>query len=132
MESAFQFKTPVLTNLEFVVNDKFDSEGKESVKIPVSMSVNIDIDEKVCNEAVVALKVEIGDKSDLYPYFISVTEQAGFRWPDGLKDEQRDLLLNQNAPSLLLSYIRPVVAQTTAVSEYGAYNIPFMNFTKKQ
>lgn len=50
----------------------------ESVKIPVSMSVNIDIDEKVCNEAVVALKVEIGDKSDLYPYYINVTEQAGF------------------------------------------------------
>ena len=42
MESAFQFKTPVLTNLEFAVNDKFNSEGKDSVKIPVSMFVNID------------------------------------------------------------------------------------------
>ena len=132
MESAFQFKTPVLTNLEFAVNDKFNSEGKDSVKIPVSMFVNIDRTDDTSNEATVALKVEIGDRSDKCPYFINITEQAGFKWPDGLTEKQRDLLLNQNAPSLLLSYIRPVVAQTTAASEYGEYNIPFMNFTKKQ
>lgn len=132
MESAFQFKNPVLTNLEFVVNDQFNSRGEESVKIPVSMSINIDREKDKSNEAIVALKVEIGDKNELCPYFINVTEQARFKWPDGLTDKQVDVLLNQNAPSLLLSYIRPIVAQSTAASEYGAYNIPFMNFTKKQ
>ena len=40
-------------------------------------------------------------------------------------------LLNQNAPSLLLSYLRPVIAQVTMASPYGAYNIPFIDFTKR-
>ena len=42
-----------------------------------------------------------------------------------------DKLLNQNAPSLLLSYIRPIVVQITAASPFPTYNIPFMNFTNK-
>lgn len=41
-----------------------------------------------------------------------------------------DRLLNQNAPSLLSSYLRPIVAQVTSASKYGTYNIPFVNFTK--
>ena len=41
-----------------------------------------------------------------------------------------DRLLNQNAPSLLLSYLRPIVAQVTSASKNGTYKIPFVNFTK--
>lgn len=131
MESGFQFKNPSLTKLEFIVNNDFSSEGKKSVQIQINMSVDITRDQNL-NEATVALKVEIGDKGDVGPYYINVVEEARFRWGEEFSDEQVEKLLNQNAPSLLLSYVRPIVAQTTASSLYGAYNIPFMNFTQKK
>ena len=46
-------------------------------------------------------------------------EGANFRWNDELDDNMIDRLLNQNAPSLLLSYLRPIVAQVTSASKYG-------------
>ena len=35
-------------------------------------------------------------------------------------------------PTLLLSYLRPIVVQVTQASPWGAYNIPFMNFSEPQ
>ena len=42
------------------------------------------------------------------------------------------LYINEAADiiSLLLSYLRPIVAQVISASKYGTYNIPFVNFTK--
>ena len=52
-------------------------------------------------------------------HFIKAIEGANFRWNDELDDNMIDRLLNQNAPSLLLSYLRPIVAQVTSASKYG-------------
>ena len=40
-----------------------------------------------------------------------------------------DQLLRQNAPALLLSYLRPTVAQITSSSEFETFDIPFVNFS---
>ena len=56
------------------------------------------------------------EKNDDIPKAI---EGANFRWNDELDDNMIDRLLNQNAPSLLLSYLRPIVAQVTSASKYG-------------
>ena len=55
---------------------------------------------------------------------------------NGEKDTKIQIRMNMSvkvakkAPSLLLSYLRPIVAQVTSASKYGTYNIPFVNFTK--
>lgn len=41
-------------------------------------------------------------------------------------------LLNQNAPSLLLGYLRPIISQITAASPYNAYNLPFIDFQRNK
>ena len=38
--------------------------------------------------------------------------------------------LEINAPSLLISYIRPLVALVTGSSKYPAWNIPFLDMRK--
>ncbi len=59
------------------------------------------------------------EKNDDIPTYIKAIEGANFRWNDELDDNMIDRLLNQNAPSLLLSYLRPIVAQVTSASKYG-------------
>ena len=56
---------------------------------------------------------------------------AEFRWPDSLNMGMIEKLLNQNAPSLLLGYLRPIISQITAASPYNAYNLPFIDFSEK-
>lgn len=127
-KSAFQFRNPVLTELEYGVNNDFfnpsNSEQQVDIQIEVQVNRNSDV-----SEAEVLLRFKLGDKDDKNPFYVIATEKADFRWEDGLKDETVEQLLNQNAPSLLLSYLRPIITQITAASPYDAFNIPFINFT---
>ena len=47
-----------------------------------------------------------------------------------MDEKTRDVMLTKNAPALLLGYLRANVASMTAMTSYGAYNLPFMNFNK--
>lgn len=131
MESAFQFKNPALTHLEFEVNEEFDNRKNGEVQIRINMSVQISRNSN-SNEALVGLEFEIGEKSDDCPFYIKAVEAADFKWEDELEEEMVKQLLNQNAPSLLLSYLRPIVVQITSASPYDAYNIPFINFASNK
>jgi preprotein translocase subunit SecB len=95
------------------------------------MSVNVNKMENT-NEAEVTLKLELGERGETSPFFLTAMEAARFRWNESLEGDMVNKLLNQNAPSLLLSYIRPIVTQITAASPYDAYNIPFINFTNRK
>ena len=130
MESAFQFTNPSLREVEFSVNDGFNNQKEQKIKIPMHLSVNVKKAEDK-NEASVDLLCEVGGKSEEYPFWIRAKEQANFRWEDDVNNETADQLLNINAPALLLSYLRPIVSQITSASQYGSYDIPFFNFTDK-
>ena len=52
---------------------------------------------------------------------------SDFKWED-LDDDTVEKLLNSNAPALLLSYMRPIVANLTNASNLPVYNLPFVNF----
>lgn len=131
MESLFQFTNPTLTGLEFGLNEAFDNRG--SVEIQTKMEISVQTNrEKKQNEATVSLKIKLGEKSEKNPFYIVAEEKANFRWEDGLDESMVTALLQQNAPALLLSYLRPVIVQITAASPYEAYNIPFIDFTETQ
>ncbi len=131
MESAFQFTNPTLKELSFCINENFDNQSNHKVQVKMEMSTHIFKSSKP-NEASVSLTVEIGEKSEKNPYWIKGTEQANFRWEDEVSEDMSERLLKQNAPSLLLSYLRPIIAQVTASSSYDAYNIPFINFAENK
>lgn len=126
--SLFQFINPALSKMEFLINDGFD-KNKTEVQMRMNISVNVSKD-KDKNKAQVSLICEIGEKNAEAPFWINAEEKADFKWNDGITEDLEEKLLHQNAPSLLLSYLRPIVAQLTAATRYGAYNIPFVNFTE--
>lgn len=131
MESAFQFTNPSLIELEYGINEGYFCDENKEVNISINMSVKVE-KKDVCNEARVSLTVELGGKGEELPFYVTAAEAASFRWKENLDQEKIDKLLNQNAPSLLLSYLRPIISQITAASPFGIFNIPFMNFTKHE
>ncbi len=130
MESAFQYTNPALVKLDFRINQGFSGVGNKHVRIPLKISVNVDKDQAK-NEALVSLSCGIGEENETLPFLVLAEEQARFRWETELSNDTVNILLNQNAPSLLLSFLRPIIAQVTLASPYGAYYIPFINFTKQ-
>ncbi len=120
VNSSFQFSRPVLVKSEFQLNDDFKVEEGANIEMKIDASVD---------KSVVALTLKIGAKDSNYPFFIDITEQASFKWNENL-DGVYEQLLNQNAPALLLGYIRQMVVELTAASPYSAYHLPFIDFTK--
>lgn len=131
-ESAFEFTNPSLVKLEFSINDEIPSE-KNEFQVVTQMNVNIQPSEEK-NHASVSLEVEIGggEKQNEAPYHIKAIECANFRWGEIVDKDMVKVLLNQNAPSLLLSYLRPIISQVTGTSKYGRFDIPFYNFTQNE
>ena len=127
-KSNFQFTTPKVTALEFLANIAFDVDKNKSVNIPVSFQNNI----KRAPETVAEIEsvIKIGEKTEDYPFFLSLTISASFKWEENVYSEDEiKILLEKNAISLLISYARPAVAAVTNFSPFNSYNIPFIDMT---
>ena len=132
MVSSFQFSNPSLINLSFSVNEDFSMKDNERTDIDVMTEISIK-DGLEKNSSMVLLKLEIGSRGSSSPFYIQAEEVAIFNWDaDAIDESQRDKLLKQNAPALLLSYLRPTIAMITSASPYASYNVPFMNFSEKK
>lgn len=129
MESKFQFKKPNLAEIVFKENDQYISQENMKIKMPIQLSTKIDREGE--NLAKVSLRVKIGEESEKYPYFLCAIEESEFRWSEEILEDQVTLLLNQNAPALLLSYLRPVIAMVTSNTTFNQVDLPFMDFTKR-
>ena len=105
----------------------------ESINIEIRFNVNksVNIEKR---RAQVTLTGILGKNDDSSPFYLEISEEANFRWEDLLAEDTKtlDCMLDQNAPALLLGYIRPIVANITANSKFGTYNIPFINFACQQ
>ena len=132
MVSSFQFSNPSLINLSFSINEDFSMKDNERTDIDVMTEISIK-DGLEKNSSMVILKLEIGSRGSSSPFYIQAEEVAIFNWDAYAIDEsQRDKLLKQNAPALLLSYLRPTIAMITSASPYDSYNVPFMKFSEKK
>ena len=61
------------------------------------------------------------------PFKLKIKVASDFKW-EYIEEERVNAMLKNNAPALLLSYMRPIVASITNSSNFPAYNLPFMNF----
>lgn len=119
-----KFKNPVLEMLQFVINQDFDEEKFDGIAIEGTTQI---AKLKGENAAFVELSLEIGEKSSLTSFWINITMKAEFKWEKNIESSLADKLLKSNAPSLLLSYMRPIIANVTGNSAYPAFNIPYMD-----
>lgn len=111
--SKFQFSNPELEKVDFLVNQNFNEEKCDGIEMKSNTEVEI-----------------LGSNAtEMQPFNICVRMAANFRWEECIDEKKSKQLLNINAPAVLLSYIRPLVAVMTNSSKYPVLNIPFIDFT---
>lgn len=122
--SEFQFKNPRVEKLEFIVNE--DSKEKNKLES------HIDVESKVIDEknAIVKLDITIGDKEQ-FLFYLNLKISSQFYW-EGIPEDQVGKFLSVNAPALLISYARPIIANMTLQAGFRPFNLPFINFTKEE
>lgn len=127
--SKFQFQKPVLTKLSFEVNQDFDRSQNNQALMQIGIQANTTRSNDA-PEAVVQITVTVGEKSEKCPFWIEAVESSTFHWDKSLDSNTIDVLLNQNAPALLISYIRPTLALITSASPFNSFDLPYIDVTK--
>lgn len=122
--SKFQFSNPNLTELIFKTNADFEQSLYKGMSLESKTNV---LKSKESNNAIVELKILVGKEENTYPFFVKATMNAEFKWEKELDEKTVDDLLKKNAPSLILSYIRPIIATVTNNSKYPVFNLPYID-----
>lgn len=126
-QSNFQYKNIKVDNIDFTANPEFNSKS-ETIDMKNSFSIKVKPD-KTGTFALVSLTFTTNAKdftSSQIPFYLQITISAVFSWHD-LPDKKVENLLKYNAPALLISYLRPIVASITNMSGFPSYNIPLLN-----
>lgn len=128
--SPFQFTSPLLTNAQFTM---FRQQRAED-DVSIHLCRKIIHSEAKENQAIVELRVQLNKVEEQIRedacFAAEVTMQSMFTWPPEMAQEQVEALLTKNAPAMLLSYARPIVAQLTGASPLQAFHIPFVNMNE--
>lgn len=128
--SSFQFSNPVLLKLDFQVNENYSASDNHL--LPIQLQVKNPQTNSSESTATVELSVKVGEENDQMPYYIHAIMSANFKWdPKKYDDDNLKNLLQKNAPALLLSYVRPIIANISNASPYAVTNLPFFDFTQE-
>lgn len=124
--SSFQFTTPKINKFLYTAN--IDIVNKtHSINIGHSKSIK----EISGNEALVTLDMEILSSDEPSPFNIKLSICAQFRWSDEMNQQLVLELLNQNAPSMLVSFVRPIVMNFTCSSGFAPFCMPYLDFSNE-
>ncbi len=127
-ESNFQFRNPILKKINYHLNEDFDRNKFNKFDLKIQTNLITQKDEK---QAIVKLCGELGESNENFPFYIEIELEAPFKWTEDVPENVAKNLLRRNAPTLLLSYMRPIVAFITSQSGIVPYNIPYIDFTKE-
>lgn len=133
-ESNFRFEEPILISVHFDVNGEFRREKGKAAPMSILASGNTQRSaEKKESILEFILRINYEDEKERKkdaPFWVTAVYAAKFFWDDSIPEETVEQLLDGIAPSLLMSYIRPLVAQLTSLSPFPTYHIPYLNITK--
>lgn len=125
--SSFQLKEQAIIDIDYKVNE-FYSQSEEDLKIDVQTAVKKVGD----NIAAVYLTVNLFKNEDFQsvPFSMTVKSRGIFTWDSELEKTALTSLLQNNAPAILYSFIRPIVSNLTAFSIGGSLILPLLNFSE--
>lgn len=125
-----QFANPTVLKFDFQVNDNFNYETTSTdtdintvVEIPKRSEINYD------DDIPVYLSVFINQDNDNAPYTINTRVLTLFRVDNTLTQAEAPLILQSEGASILLSYLRPMIAMITAASGFPTMTLPMLDFS---
>lgn len=128
-ESSFQFNNPSITFITFKINDNFDVDVFDGFD---DINIKREITHEDNTHAIVSLEFHTGGEKS--PFNLDLKMESEFNWDEALNKQDVEGegaiegFLKYTAPSLILSYMRPIVANITNSSKFPVYNIPFLDF----
>lgn len=126
-ESPFEFGNINIIAIDFKCKKMLDEGDHEiSIKREVKLyEIDNDIENnKFENKVVLTLEISTENKEAI----VSASIQGDFKI-EGVDNSRAKILFQQNAPALLLSYLRPILSVLLQKS-YFPFDIPFLDFTE--
>ena len=121
-KSLFQFTNPYLIKSFFEENVDFNDELETEMELVTETKVNR------TSEKTALVTLLFKNAGDNLPFNVEIIMSSEFEWQDeNMGEEILENLLVINAPALILSYIRPLIATLTSVSRFPTWHIPFIN-----
>lgn len=125
-QSRFKFKNPIIENVHFQKNLKFNQD-EEVVDFLPNAEMNVEIVEG--DKATAKLSFSIGQESKNPYFFFSAIASAEFKWED-MTTEEAKKQLHVSGAAVLISYIRPLLSSLTVQSGLPPYQLPFVDFSQ--
>ena len=131
-ESNFQLVgKPKLNCIDYQTNRDFNFAQGVQLELNNEVAITKNSAEG-SNEAIVLLKARIfaGKPLDEVPFQFNMEIEGFFKWTEELATnaELLDTMLNQNAPAIIYSYLRPLITLITVEADMPPLVIPLMNF----
>ncbi|MBZ3776433.1 protein-export chaperone SecB [Lentilactobacillus otakiensis] len=126
-KSIFQFTDPELLEVVFKKNSDFDAKNESKpgkLKIEPRIDGYPDDDKKFY----LSLRVATSGDGD-EPYSVNIMMRALFDAKNIQDLNQIKQFARVNAPALVYSYIRPLIAYLANQSGNGPFHLPFYNFS---
>lgn len=132
VRNDMRFETPIINHLNFSLRKNYDNEAvleSEDIHVRVENQVlqNDKTNEKIPNTCKTIVKVNIGDDSEGFPFFINLEMEAVFHWDEDI-DIDIDSYIAYQTPAIIYSYMRPIISDTVSKAGFPPFNLPFMNF----
>ncbi len=129
--SSFQLiNKPRVTKNIFQVNSEYDFSNEVLLEIDKNIKVAKKLKEEMV--ATVILELRFFENKDLnqVPFKLEMEIEGIFEWDEELEDNpnQLEILLKENAPAILYSYLRPIITTTSIDANLPPLVIPLMNF----
>ena len=118
----------------FELKEGFDSDfNRDQTEVePPKLNINVESgkNDEVANHWRFELSIEADEKStgDNFPYVFSISLVGFFQVDENFPAENADMLATINAPSVLYSAAREVLANITGRSPYPAILLPSISF----
>ncbi len=131
-ESSFQLTgKPKVTKISYESNEQYVFKDELVLELNNNIQV-IKSNEKERRESIVILNVGIFTLKDIsfVPFQINIEIEGRFKWDDKLEGtpEILEIMLKQNAPAVLYSYLRPIITLITVEGNMPPLVIPLVNF----
>lgn len=123
----YMVKQPVIKKMEFLGNSNFIAKDNSlNVKIDIKIKKESSMIDK---KAQVSLTINLNEKYNLeeVPFILKAEILGQFIWKEEATREEIEIFLNSTAPSIMLSYIRPIISNVVTYSGFPAFIIPFLD-----
>ena len=120
-KSSISFTNPIIEKWIFEKHNDYI----QGTSTKISAAIETIISEKNNNNAKLMLRFKVGEGNDTTPFYIEGNISSYFHWEDDMKNV--DEFLDANCSSILISYLRPIIAQFTSFAGFTPLFIPFID-----